>query len=122
MGVPKTLVIGFLGLCLMVSTAWGADDDTIPVGTKITPSNWQKYKDYMPQGLQTVLSGTSVWKVPSNAVMEVGPLVDYRLPKSWYDTTEKYKNQTRLKKLDTGGYTVEGYQAGTPFADYSGPD
>jgi hypothetical protein len=122
MGAPKTLVIGLLGLCLMVSTAWGGDDDTIPVGTKITPSNWQKYKDYMPQGLQIVLSGTSVWKVPPDAVMEVGPLVDYRVPKSWYDATEKYKNQTRLKKLDTGGYTVEGYQSGTPFADYSGPD
>ena len=122
MGAPKTLVIGLLGLCLMVSAAWGGDDDTIPVGTKITPSNWQKYKEYMPQGLQTIFRGTSVWRVPPDAVMEVGPLVDYRVPKSWYDATEKYKNQTRLEKLATGGYTVEGYQSGTPFADYSGPD
>jgi hypothetical protein len=54
--------------------------------------------------------------------MEVGPLVDYKLPRSWYDASEKFKNQTKLVKLPTGGYTLEGYQAGTPFADYSGPD
>ena len=121
MGAPRTLAIGLLGLCLMAQSARAADS-TIPVGTRITPQNWQRYKDYMPQGLQTVLGGTTVWKVPADAVMEVGPTVDYPLPKSWYDASEKYKYQTKLKKLDTGGYTLEGYQAGTPFPDYSGPD
>jgi hypothetical protein len=121
MGARKTLAIALLALCLMVPSARAADD-TIPVGTRITPQNYQKYKDFMPQGLQIILSGTSVWKVPSDAVMEVGPLVDYRLPPSWYDASEKYKYQTKLEKLNTGGYTIEGYQAGTPFPDYSGPD
>ncbi|HKD65478.1 MAG TPA: DUF1329 domain-containing protein [Candidatus Binataceae bacterium] len=121
MGLHKGLMIGLLGLCLIAPSARAADD-TIPVGTKITLQNWQKYKDYMPQGLQTVLAGTTVWKVPADAVMEVGPPVDYPLPKSWYDASEKYKNQTKLVKLDTGGYTLQGYQAGIPFTDYSGPD
>ena len=121
MGALKTLFIGLLGLCLMASFARAADD-TIPVGTKITPQNWEKYKDYMPQGLQTIFRGTTVFKVLSDAVMQVGPLVDYPLPKSWYEASEKYKNQTKLVKLDTGGYTLQGYQAGTPFPDYSGPD
>src|SRR5262245_20173819 len=106
MSFPKTVAAVVVVLCLMVSSVWGAD--TIPVGTKITPQNWQQYKDFMPQGLQIILSGTSVWKVPADAVMEVGPLVDYRLPESWYDATEKYKNQARLRKLDNGGYTLEG--------------
>ena len=121
MGALKRLVIGLLGLCLMASLAWAAED-TIPLGTKITPQNWEKYKDYMPEGMQTIFRGSTVWKVPSDAVMEVGPLVDYPLPKSWYNASEKYKNQTKLVKLASGGYTIEGYQSGTPFSDYSGPD
>jgi hypothetical protein len=120
MRMLKTLAISLLGFFLMVSSAPALE--TIPVGTKITLQNWQQYKDFMPQGLQTILSGTSVWKLPADAVMEVGPLVDYPLPRTWYDATEKYKDQARLKKLDTGGYTLEGYQAGTPFPDYSGPE
>ncbi len=120
MGVAQKSLIGFVFLFLMAAGAWAGSD--IPAGTRITPQNWQQYKDFMPQGLQTVLAGTTVWKVPPDAVMEVGPLVDYQLPRSWYEATEKYKNQTKLVKLDTGGYTVEGYQAGTPFPDYSGPE
>src|SRR5580704_2679740 len=109
MRMLKTLAISLLGFFLMVSSAPALE--TIPVGTKITLQNWQQYKDFMPQGLQTILSGTSVWKLPADAVMEVGPLVDCPLPRTWYDATEKYKDQARLKKLDTGGYTLEGYQA-----------
>lgn len=114
-------MISLLGLFLVVSSAWAADD-TIPAGTTITLKNWQQYRDFMPLGLQTVLRGKTVFKLPADAEMEVGQLVDYPLPRSWYDATEKYKNQTRLVKLDTGGYTVDGYKAGIPFPDYSGPD
>lgn len=121
MGARRLLVICLFGSFLLASSAWAADN-TIPVGTKITPQNWQKYKDYMPQGVQVILSGTTIWKLPSDAVMEVGPLIDYPLPRQWHEATEKYKNQTKLVKLATGGYTLEGYQAGTPFPDYSGPD
>ena len=118
--MARTLAAGLLGLCLIATSALAAD--TIPAGTKITPNNWQQYKDFMPQGLQMILGGSTVWKVPAGAVMEVGPTVDYPLPRSWYDATEKYKFQTRLKKLDSGGYTIEHYMAGTPFPDYSEPD
>ncbi|HLI64452.1 MAG TPA: DUF1329 domain-containing protein [Terriglobales bacterium] len=108
-------------MCLTVASARAAQH-TIPAGTKITPQNWQQYKDFMPQGLQTILSGTIVFRVPADAVMEVGPLVDYPLPASWWEASEKYKNQTKLVKLGTGGYTLEGYHARTPFPDYSGPE
>src|SRR5579864_3308172 len=120
MRATKALVAVLIGFCLTASSARAAD--TIAPGTKITMQNWQQYKDFMPQGLQTMLSGTTVWKVPADAVLEVGPTVDYPLPKSWYDAGEKYKNQTKLKKTDAGGYTLEGYQSGTPFPDYSEPD
>ncbi len=102
MGARRLLVICLFGSFLLASSAWAADS-TIPVGTKITPENWQKYKDYMPQGVQVILSGTTIWKLPSDAVMEVGPLIDYPLPRQWHEATEKYKNQTKLVKLATGG-------------------
>jgi hypothetical protein len=96
----------------------------LPVGTRITQQNWQQYKSYMPQGLIEIWSGKHPWKLPSDAVMEVGPNREYPNPQSWYDVTEKYGNQTKLMKLDTGGYTIQGYVTGVPFprTELTGPD
>jgi len=63
--MARTLAAGLLGLCLIATSALAAD--TIAVGTKITPQNWQQYKDLMPQGLQVVASAIdpmSNMKVP----------------------------------------------------------
>lgn len=122
--MAKKLMLGLVGLSLIASAAWAADakGPAIAPGTVITAQNWQHYKDFMPIGLQTILQGNTVWKLPPDCEMDVGPTVDYPLPESYWDATEKYKNQTRLVRLSTGGYTIQGYHAGAPFPDYSGPD
>jgi len=122
--MTKKLMAGLLGVCL-IATAAGAEEAKAPAitpGTVITARNWQEYKNFMPLGLQKILQGDTLWSLPQGWEMEVGPTVDYPVPRQWWDATERYKNQTRLVKLPTGGYTVEGYTAGTPFPDYSGPD
>ncbi len=116
-------MVGLLGLCLIATVARAAQpkDPGIAPGTVITAQNWQQYKDFMSVGLQRVLEGNTRWRLPPGWELDVGPTEDYPLPKRWWDATEKYKNQTRLVQLPTGGYTIQGYTAGTPFPDYSGP-
>jgi hypothetical protein len=50
--------------------------------------------------------------------MEVGANREYPNPPSWYTATERYGQQTKLIKLDTGGYTINGYVTGIPFPRY----
>jgi hypothetical protein len=35
-----------------------ASDGSIPPGTTITIQNWQQYKQYMTEGMQTLFAGT----------------------------------------------------------------
>jgi hypothetical protein len=95
---------------------------TIAPGTKITPANWQQYKQFMPIGLQLIYSGKYQWKVPDGPdyVVEVGPTVSIPKPKKYAEDTEKY-NQTKLVPAGTGGYNVANYQAGEPFPNPGGP-
>ncbi len=116
-----------VGLFLLAMPAFGAEvmqQPPLPPGTRITMQNWQKYQSYMPQGIVEMWKGTHPWKLPADAAMEVGPTIEYPNPKWWYDVTEKYKGQTKLVKLPSGGYTVEGYVAGIPFSptEFDGPD
>jgi hypothetical protein len=55
---------------------------TIPAGTRITVENWQNYKQFMPDGMIALFQGTHYWKMPPDAVMEVGPTVIHPLPKT----------------------------------------
>jgi hypothetical protein len=108
-----------LGLFLLAMPAWGGEvmqQPPLPPGTRITMQNWQKYQSYMPRGIIEMWKGTHPWKLPPDAVMEVGPTVEYPNPKWWYDATEKYKGQTRLVKNAAGGYGVQGYVTGIPFS------
>ncbi len=97
--------------------------DTIPVGTKITPQNWQKYQRFMPIGMQALYSGKYSWKIGPGPeyTMEVGPTTVIPMPKKYAADTEKYSGQARLKQIDTGGYTIENYQAGLPFPNPKEP-
>jgi len=80
--------------------------DTIPVGTKITPGNWQQYRKFMTISLQAFMSGKYYWKMGSGAdnYVEVGPTIPTELPGKYISDTEKYSGQAQLVKLPSGAY------------------
>src|SRR6516165_2098834 len=47
-------------------------ENGIPVGTKITLSNWQQYKAFMPDGMIQLFQGSNFWKMPPDVEMNVG--------------------------------------------------
>ena len=78
----------------------------------------------MPIGMQALFSQKYPWKIGAGPefAMVVGPTIAVPLAKRFAQDTEKYAGQTRLRKVDTGGYTVDGYVAGVPFPEPSGGD
>jgi hypothetical protein len=94
---------------------------TIPPGTKITAQNWQKYKDFMPVGMQKLWAGKFFWRLPPNATMVVGATVPTPLPKKYQADTEQYSHQVSLVENSNGGYGIKGYVAGVPFPSPGGP-
>ncbi len=93
----------------------GAENGTVPVGTKITAENWHQYQQVMSKGLQAFFSGQYAWKMPPETVIEVGPQVRVKLPSQFHKDTEEYSGQVKLEKLSDGGYLIRGYVAGVPF-------
>jgi len=88
----------------------------IPVGTKITMSNWQQYKQFMPFGLVAFFQGRLGWKMPADVEMDIGPSHEVgNLPKEFMDATEKYSSQTSVETLPDGHYVLRNYQGGIPF-------
>src|SRR5579885_2064296 len=78
--------------------------DTIPPGTKITMQNWQQYKKFMPIGMQALWQGNFYWKMPSDAVIEVGSTQSISLFLKDPEATEKYSSQVKLVPTGDGGY------------------
>jgi hypothetical protein len=75
----------------------------IPAGTKITMSNWEQYKAFMPLGMIKLFEGTYGWKMPADVEMDVGPAHEGgNLPKTWVEATEKYGTQTSVEVLPKG--------------------
>ncbi|MGO9058389.1 MAG: DUF1329 domain-containing protein [Candidatus Binataceae bacterium] len=97
--------------------------ETIAPGTKITLQNWQQYRQFLPIGIQALYSGQYSWKIGSDPdyTVTVAPTVDIALPDQYRKDTEKYSGQVKLRKLDSGGYTIDGYVAGVPFPNPSEP-
>jgi hypothetical protein len=87
------------------------------VGTVIATQNWQKYREYMPDGMAALFEGKYFWKMPPDAEMEIGPTVVHPLPKAYVDATEKYSSQVRIVELLEGRLTLSNYQGGVPFPD-----
>jgi hypothetical protein len=102
--------------------AEASSPEGIPEGTRITLQNWQQYKRFMPIGMQALFSQQYPWKIGSGPefAMEVGPTIPVPLAKRLAQDTEKYAGQTKLRKVETGGYTAEGYVAGIPFPEPAG--
>jgi len=104
---------------------WVKDTATqgdLPVGTKVTPANWQQYKNFLPLGMQKLFEGKYFWKIPDGAELDVGPTVNDFLPKTWRDATEKYGPQTTVEVLPNGHYVLHNYHGGTPFPNPQEPN
>jgi hypothetical protein len=96
---------------------------TIPPGTVINAQNWQNYKQFMPMGLQLLLSGKlPTFNPPPDFQIVVGPTHSYPLPRKYVADSEKYSAQVRLVHQPDGGTSLEGYVSGLPFPQPSGPD
>lgn len=95
--------------------------DGIPVGTVITMQNWQRYQQYMSDGMAALFAGKYFWKMPADVAMEVGPTVINPPPKTYLEATEKYSGQVKIVELPGGGLTLDGYHGGLPFPDPQEP-
>jgi hypothetical protein len=78
-------------------------------------TDWQQYRDYMPDGMEMLFEGKYSWKMPNDVELDIGPTVIHSLPKNYLDATEKYSGQVQLVELPGGGLTLSGYQGGLPF-------
>lgn len=94
----------------------------IPPGTVINMRNWQKYSEYMSDGLQAFFKGSYFWKFPPDFQMVIGPTKHYApASKEYIEATEKYAGQVRIVDLPDGGHTITGYVAGVPFPNPQEP-
>jgi Protein of unknown function (DUF1329) len=99
----------------------GSASDTIPPGTKITMENWQKYQQFLPDGMVALFQGRYFWKMPSDVSMEVGPTVIHPLPRNYLAATEKYSGQVKVVELPDGGLSLANYRGGLPFPNPQEP-
>ncbi len=101
-----------------------SSSETIPVGTRIDPSNWTTYKKFLPLGVQALFSGKYMFRMGTDPgfAIEVGPTQHIPLPSKVVRDTEKHSGQVRLKDLPSGGKGTEGYVAGEPFPNPTDPD
>ena len=114
-------VAGFVVLIIMLASPVRAQEKTIPPGTTITMHNWQQYKDFMPIGMQAMFAGIYFWKMPADIQIEVGPTSNYPLNPAYVANTEKYADRVKIVDLPDGEHTLQGYVAGRPFPNPSGP-
>jgi hypothetical protein len=45
----------------------------LAIGTKITMSNWQQYRQFMPVGMIHEFEGRYAWKMPADVEIDIGP-------------------------------------------------
>ena len=109
-------------ICGMVSAGIArAQQPAIPPGTVITHSNWQQYKQFMPDGMQQMFAGTVFWKFPPDFQIVMGPPHHYPPPTTYVANTEKYASQVKIVNLSDGGHSLNGYVAGLPFPNPGPP-
>lgn len=97
--------------------------ETVPVGTQITLRNWRQYRNFMPMAFVAAYSKRYGFKIGNDPkyTINVGPTVSVQMFEQLRENTEKFSGQTRLRRVASGGYTIEGYVAGVPFPKPSGP-
>jgi hypothetical protein len=99
----------------------GAQPASIPPGTVITTQNWQRYRQFMPDGVQSLFEGRYFWKMPADVQIAVGPTVVNPPSRGYQAATETYASQVKLRELPSGGLTMDGYRGGTPFPNPADP-
>jgi len=87
----------------------------IAPGTTITQQNWQRYRQFMSDGLVELFEGKQFWHLPADLRMEIGPTAPIPLPKRYLADTAKYSNRVKLVRTASGGYVPSAYVAGLPF-------
>jgi len=97
-------------------------ESTIRAGTRITISNWQQYKAFMPDGMIALFSGKYGLKMPNDIEMNVGPPIHIVAPASFRQASEKYSGEVRVVHLPNGRNDIANYVAGEPFPVPQGPD
>src|SRR5262249_49241289 len=113
------LLVMLAGLALAQPAPWKSEkgyENGIPIGTKITQTNWQQYQQFMTEGMKAAFVGSHFWHMPKNVEIEVGPTRPIPAPKPYLKDTEKY-GQVTLQALPNGGYVPRGYVAGFPFPE-----
>ena len=119
--IERSLLCGFLALCVLAGAASGGED-AIPPGTRITNKNWKQYQQFMSTGMQALFSGKYSWKMPDDAVIEVGSTMPIPLPKAYLKDTAANSATVGLKEIADGGTLPENYVAGIPFPVPTEPD
>ena len=116
------LIAGVFGARAYCANAEQAEArNPIPPGTVITMQNWQKYQQYMNDGLRGLFAGTWLWKFPPDFQMDVTAYKSHPLPKAYIENTEKYAGQVKIVDLPNGGHNITGYVAGLPFPNPQEP-
>jgi hypothetical protein len=99
---------------------------TIPPGTRIGARNWQRYRNFLPIGVQALFSGSYQFRIPDgpHAEMVVGPTIPILAPFKYQRDTEQYAGKVKLVHRSGGHIDITGYVAGLPFPDLrpSDPD
>jgi len=92
-----------------------------PVGTKITMANWTQYKAFMPFGMTKLFEGGYQWKMPADVEIDIGPVTNGNLPKTFLEATEKYGAQNSVAVLPDGHYQLNNFHGGIPFPNPEEP-
>jgi hypothetical protein len=117
------IAIAGIVLASFASSALAAGDSEnfIPADTVITPQNWQKYQDYMTDGLKALFQQTGKWTFPADYQMIVEPTKHYAPSDTYMVQTEKYAKDVKVVDLPPDRHTVEGYVGGIPFPNPQEP-
>jgi uncharacterized protein DUF1329 len=88
---------------------------SIAPGTTITHQNWERYRQFMSDGLITLFEGNQFWRLPKDLRIEVGPTIPIPLPRRYLADTAEYANRVKLVQTPGGGHVPIDYVAGLPF-------
>jgi hypothetical protein len=115
----ETILLGMLSIALSATLypglATAFPGPPVDAGTTITQLNWQKYREFMSDGLIALFEGKQFWHLPADLRIEVGPTTSIPLPKAYLSDTARYSSQVKLVRTASGGYVPIGYIAGLPF-------